>query len=87
MNNQNKITTLLVGESGAGKTSLIARYIDNSFLEQALTTIGVDYRNKKVEYKGNEIKMEIWDTAGQERYHALPSTLFAKADAVKSCFR
>ena len=86
MNNQNKITTLLVGESGAGKTSLIARYIDNSFLEQALTTIGIDYRNKKVVYNGNEIKMEIWDTAGQERYHALPSSLFSKADAVAIVF-
>ena len=81
-----KISVLLVGEAATGKTSLIARFINNTFTPNTSATIGIDYRTKKTKYNGNDIKLEIWDTAGQEKYQALPSAFYARADAIAVVF-
>lgn len=86
MDKKNKIAVLLVGEAATGKTSLISRYITNTFLQNTAATIGIDYRTKKTKYKGTDVKLEIWDTAGQEKYQALPSTFYARADAIAIVF-
>jgi GTPase SAR1 family protein len=40
------------------------RFIDDSFDEDQGPTIGVDFKTKKIDLNGNEIKLTIWDTAG-----------------------
>jgi small GTP-binding protein len=58
-----------LGDGQVGKTSIILRYIDNSFTLNYLSTIGIDSKIKKVKLKNNEeIKVKISDTAGQERF-------------------
>ena len=60
---------LLLGESNIGaKTSLMLRYIDNSFPNSFISTIGIDSRIKIVQTDFGEINLQIWDTAGQERF-------------------
>ena len=73
---QNPISckTILVGESGVGKTSIIGRYL-NKFNENQQATIGASFSNKLENIDGKEILFEIWDTAGQERYRSV-NTLF-----------
>ena len=66
--------TILVGDSGVGKTSIIGRYL-NKFNENQQATIGASFSNKLENLDGNEILFEIWDTAGQERYRSV-NTLF-----------
>ena len=66
--------TILVGDSGVGKTSIIGRYL-NKFNENQQATIGASFSNKLEKLDGNEILFEIWDTAGQERYRSV-NTLF-----------
>jgi small GTP-binding protein len=66
--------TILVGDSGVGKTSIIGRYL-NKFNENQQATIGASFSNKLENIDGNEILFEIWDTAGQERYRSV-NTLF-----------
>jgi hypothetical protein len=44
--------------------SLLMRFIDDSFDEDQGPTIGVDFKTKKIDLNGNEIKLTIWDTAG-----------------------
>ena len=66
--------TILVGDSGVGKTSIIGRYL-NQFKEHEKPTIGASFSNKLEKIDGNEILFEIWDTAGQERYRSV-NTLF-----------
>ena len=66
---------LLLGESGTGaKTSLLHRYIDNSFQSSTIATIGIDSRIKIVQTDFGAIKLQIWDAAGQERFRAISST-------------
>lgn len=59
---------VLVGDSTTGKTSLISRYVDDTFSTSTLTTIGIDFKLKTVEVEGYRVKLQLWDTAGQERY-------------------
>lgn len=39
---------LVVGDSGVGKTSLLVRYCDDTFQTDYLSTIGVDFKIKRI---------------------------------------
>jgi Ras-related protein Rab-1A len=56
---------VLVGNSCVGKSSIVVRYADNEFSDVFLSTIGVDFRFKAFNLRGESIKLQIWDTAGQ----------------------
>ena len=56
---------LVVGDSGVGKTSVLVRYCEDSFQTDYLSTIGVDFKIKRMELNGNQVTLNIWDTAGQ----------------------
>ena len=43
--NETKITILTLGEKAVGKTSLVFKYTSNSFSEQYIGTIGIDYKD------------------------------------------
>ena len=74
---------LLLGKSNTGaKTSLMLRYIDNSFSSNLLATIGIDFRIKIVQTDFGEIKLKLWDTAGQERFRAISSTFVKGSDCI-----
>ena len=70
--------TILVGDSGVGKTSIIKRYI-NKFNEQEKATIGATFTNKLDNINGIQIQFEIWDTAGQERFRSINSIFYQDA--------
>jgi GTPase SAR1 family protein len=51
MNSQKKNLTLkylVVGDSGVGKTSLLVRYCEDTFQSDYLSTIGVDFKIKRI---------------------------------------
>ena len=50
---------LLLGDSGAGKSSLILRYTDDRFNSSLVSSIGVDFKVKKKEIEGKIIKIQI----------------------------
>ena len=65
---------LIIGEGGAGKTSLARRLISG---EEAIlpaekeTTKGIDILEYKFKTKeGKDFKLNLWDFGGQEIYHA-----------------
>lgn len=70
----------LIGDSGVGKTSILLRFVDNSFKDDTSSTIGVDFKIVSV-YLGDDIyaKMQLWDTCGSERFKSLTSSF------IKSC--
>ena len=72
---------VLIGESGVGKTSIISRYINNTFKSQLMATPGANFVTKNVimEDDNQSIKFEIWDTAGQERYRSLAKVFYKNA--------
>ena len=72
---------VLIGESDVGKTSIISRYISNTFKSQLMSTPGANFVTKMIimEDDNQSIKFEIWDTAGQERYRALAKVFYKNA--------
>jgi Ras-related protein Rab-18 len=75
---------LLIGDSGTGKSSLLLRFTDDTFLEEEMSaTIGVDFKVKFIQLPDNKrIKLTIWDTAGQERFRTLTSSYYRGAQGV-----
>ena len=67
------VKLIIVGESHVGKTSLIHQFIEGTFDEGTIQTIGRGEKNiKEIPLKsGGKIYLEIWDTAGQERFRTL----------------
>jgi len=80
------VKTIIVGDSGVGKTCILRRFNDESFVEFHMTTIGVDFAVKHVEIGGKIAKLQIWDTAGQERFHTITTAYFKGADALLLVF-
>ena len=53
---------VIVGDSSVGKTSLITRYIKNTFEENCYPTIGTDLLQNKIKLDDKEYRLQIWDT-------------------------
>ncbi len=75
---QIRCKTILVGDSGVGKTSIIGRYI-KKYNPKEKATIGASFTNKPEIVNGKEILFEIWDTAGQERFRSINSIFYQDA--------
>ena len=74
---------VLLGDNSVGKTCFIKRYIDNTFLDVHLSTIGLDYKHHYVTLKnGKKVKTQIWDTAGQERFRTVSTSYFKGAHGI-----
>ena len=67
---------LLLGNSDVGKSSLLLRYVDGTWSDSFVPTIGVDFKIKTMEINSKKVKMQIWDTAGQERFRNVISSYF-----------
>ncbi|KAH3759266.1 small GTPase rabE [Pelomyxa schiedti] len=72
---------LVIGASGAGKTSLIKRSVHGVFSTAYKTTIGVDFLLKKVDLDNAQVKMQLWDIAGQELFASLTRVYYRSAVA------
>ena len=76
-----------VGDSGVGKTSIFRRYVYETFDENTMSTIGLQFSFKEVELANKKIlKLKLLDTAGQEKYKSLSKTFFRNADAALFVF-
>ena len=67
------IKVVLVGNTGVGKTSIISRFINDSFTPNHLSTLTAAYYSKTLSFDNEKktIKYNIWDTAGQEKYRSM----------------
>ena len=71
--------TLIIGNSGVGKTCLLLRYCDDTFQSALMPTAGLDVKMKTVVRNNRIIKLQIWDTAGQERYRQIIAAYYRNA--------
>lgn len=77
---------IVIGCSGAGKTSILRRLVDNKFVKGAQSTVGIEYFTHITTIEGRTIKMMIWDTAGQERFYTIAKAYFRSALGVVLVF-
>eukprot|EP00959_Pyramimonas_sp_CCMP1952_P473961 9502643-Pyramimonas_sp.AAC.2 len=74
--------TSVVSSGRVGKTSLVLRYVQNTFCDTQPATIQASYLTKRITVDGKTINLAIWDTAGQERFDALGPIYYRDADGM-----
>mmetsp|Transcript_15189 Transcript_15189/g.44457 ORF Transcript_15189/g.44457 Transcript_15189/m.44457 type:complete len:223 (+) Transcript_15189:76-744(+) len=77
---------VLLGEGRVGKTSLLIRFVHNTFDELTNPTVQASYFDKRIALGDATLKLALWDTAGQERFHALGPIYYRDADAALLIF-
>jgi len=78
-----KFKLVFLGEQSVGKTSLITRFMYDSFDSNYQATIGIDFLSKTMYLEDRTIRLQLWDTAGQERFRSLiPSYIRDSSAAV-----
>ena len=66
-----KFTIVFLGDMSVGKTSLIQRFIYDTFEDKYQPTIGIDFLSKTIYVEDRTVKLQLWDNAGQERFRSL----------------
>lgn len=51
---------VVLGDTKAGKSCLVRKFVDDTFSEDYLPTIAVDFKTKILEQNGKTIKLQIW---------------------------
>lgn len=73
---------ILTGSFGVGKTSIFKRFINGTFSEKYITTIGVKVDKKVIEVNGQQVSILLWDIAGEVKQDKVPKSYFLGASAI-----
>ena len=88
------IKGVLIGDYGVGKSSIAARFVQDTYEENHVSTIGVDFnttvisvspRSASLVTRATEpprdivVKLQLWDTAGQERFYSITRAYYRGA--------
>ena len=83
MENTNPYKVVLLGESGVGKTCIIAQFTNGTFDANTVTSLTAQFIRKTMEFADKKsITFDIWDTAGQEKYRSLAKIFYKDAKAI-----
>ena len=75
------LKVVLVGPSGAGKTTLRHQYTSGT-TGAAKPTIGVEFSTRKESVRGSNYTMQLWDTAGSKRFAPVTDSAYLHCDAI-----
>ena len=62
-----KYKLVFIGDQSVGKTSIISRFMYDTFDTHYASTIGIDFVSKSVPIDRGTVRLQLWDTAGQAR--------------------
>ncbi len=74
----NEVKVLLVGDGGAGKTSLVKRLVGKRFNKKEPQTHGININQWEIKQRKTSIKTHLWDFGGQEIMHATHQFFLSK---------
>ncbi|KAJ1632848.1 GTPase Spg1 [Pavlovales sp. CCMP2436] len=61
----------MLGDSQAGKTSLMQKYVEGTFDEDYLQTLGVNFMDKDIDLGGQPVTFSIWDIGGHPNFTSM----------------
>ena len=73
---------LIIGDSAVGKSCLLLQFSDQTFSDNYVSTIGVDFKIRTIDIDGKQVKLQIWDTAGQERFQSITANYYHGSHAI-----
>ncbi|EGC39128.1 Rab GTPase [Dictyostelium purpureum] len=71
MESLSKYKLVFLGDQSVGKTSIITRFMYDTFDITYQATIGIDFLSKTMYLEDRTVRLQLWDTAGQERFRSL----------------
>ena len=74
--NSIQIKMILLGNQAVGKTSIINRFVRNTFSSNIMTSSNMTYTEKILTIDNQKIQLNIWDTVGQEKFRSLSKLFF-----------
>lgn len=74
---------ILGGDGAVGKTSMVHRFVEDTFAKDYKSTIGTSIMKKECLFKGLEssVRFIIWDLAGQSQFKRVRQSYLANAEA------
>ena len=66
-----KYKLIFLGDQNVGKSSILNRFLNDTFVEEYQATIGLDFQSKNVQIDNQDIHLLLYDTAGQEKFRSL----------------
>lgn len=66
-----KLKVCLIGATGVGKTSLVARFLHSIFSDHYLTTVGVKVETIDVAHHDQLVKLVVWDLSGEDEFQSV----------------
>ena len=66
-----KYKLIFLGDQSVGKSCILNRFLNDTFIEEYQTTIGLDFQSKNVQIDNQDIHLLLYDTAGQEKFRSL----------------
>lgn len=66
---------LVIGDLGVGKTSIIKRYVHQTYSANYRATIGVDFALKVLNWDSETVRLQLWDIAGKRKYRLAYSSV------------
>ena len=82
MDDEVTLKFIILGDSGVGKTNFLLRYVGESFSENYIATLGIDFKMKNIIYNDVKVALQIWDTAGQERFRSITKSFLKGTDGI-----
>ncbi|KAI8883857.1 ras-related protein Rab11D-like protein [Backusella circina FSU 941] len=82
INTETTFRIVTVGDPQVGKSNLVTRFSTNTFTNQYLSTIGVEFEKVSKQIENSTINTLIWDTSGQERFRSISSKYYQSAVGV-----
>jgi small GTP-binding protein len=74
-----KIT--VIGDGQVGKTSLITKFTQGSFVKDYVKTLGAQFTKFDREIEGDEARLLFWDIAGQDDFRFLLPSFYRESNA------
>ncbi|KAJ8041985.1 Ras-related protein Rab-22A [Holothuria leucospilota] len=81
MGSLREVKVCLLGDSGVGKSSIVQRFVTDTYHDNISPTIGASFMGKTLQVGNESFKFQIWDTAGQEKYRGLAPMYYRNAGA------
>jgi Ras-related protein Rab-6A len=66
-----KYKLIFLGDQSVGKSCILNRFLNDTFIENYQATIGLDFQSKNVQIENQDIHLLLYDTAGQEKFRSL----------------
>lgn len=77
-----KLRLVLIGNQAVGKSSFISKFVDDAFVHDLMSTIGIDFKTKTISVSNRSVELNVWDTAGQERFWSVTPAYCRNADGI-----